>query len=122
MGWGAGSGAIGPYSLGGCAVDITCSINGYHPFTLGVPFTITLHGFADAFPPFGGGSFGVNASLELFESFDFGNGAFGPGPPVQIFLVGTPEPSSALLVVTGLATALFASIRRRTKRVVQVTK
>jgi len=99
------SGDIGPYSLGSCPKGLTCQLGGYFPFELGVPFTIDLSGLAN-----GGAGFLVSASLQLFEA---PTQAGDPvGAPVHIYLV--PEPSLAVLTVTGIfALLLFAFIRRR---------
>src|SRR5665213_213471 len=93
------SGAIGPYSIGGCPKDLSCSKVGYFPFELGVPFTIHLTGFANANPQaLGDGEFMAVAQLQLFEVPS--NDGDKAGAPVEIELV--PEPSSASLAVTGL--------------------
>jgi hypothetical protein len=106
------SGAIGPYSLGSCASDLTCILFGYFPFELGVPFSIDLSGLANGPPPLGGASFRADASLQLFEGPP---GAGQAGAAVPIYLI--PEPSSAGLAVTGLSVLiLFAFIRRRNIR------
>jgi hypothetical protein len=101
--------AIGPYSLGGCAADLTCKLVGYFPFELGSPFTIELSGIARGFPPMGGGAFNAFASLQLYElPTQAGDRA---GAPVQISLV--PEPGSAGLAFTGLSALVFFAVRRR---------
>jgi len=104
------SGAIGPYSIGGCAKGLTCHLTGYFPFELGVPFTIDLSGFANANPQFmGDAGFFASASLQLYElPTQAGNPV---GAPVQIDLV--PEPGSAGLAFTGLSALIFFGIRRR---------
>jgi MYXO-CTERM domain-containing protein len=98
------SGAIGPYSLGFCAKGLTCSLNGYFPFT------IDLSGFANGNPQFfGGAGFVASASLQLYElPTQAGDRA---GAPVQINLV--PEPGSAGLAFTGLSALVLFAVRRR---------
>lgn len=104
------SGAIGPYSLGSCPLELNCLISGYFPFELGTPFTIDLSGLGSGYPPSGSGGFTASASLQLYEIPPQGGGP--AGAPVQIYLV--PEPSSARLAVTGLSgLMLLAFIRRR---------
>jgi MYXO-CTERM domain-containing protein len=106
---GSVSGAIGPYSLGGCASDLSCPLFGYFPFELGVPFTIDLSGLARGFPPMGGGGFVASAELWLYElPTQAGDPA---GAPVQINLV--PEPGSAGLAFTGLSALVLFAVRRR---------
>jgi hypothetical protein len=101
--------AVGPYSLGGCASELTCRLFGYVPFELGVPFTIDLNGIARGFPPLGGGNFIASAELWLYElPTQAGDPA---GAPVQISLV--PEPGSAGLSFTGLSALVFFATRRR---------
>jgi MYXO-CTERM domain-containing protein len=104
------SGAIGPYSIGVCAKGLSCSLAGYFPFELGVPFTIDLSGFASANPQVSGGAgFSASASLQLYElPTQAGDPA---GAPVQINLV--PEPGSAGLAFTGLFALLLFAVRRR---------
>lgn len=104
------SGAIGPHSLGSCPQELTCQISGYFPFELGVPFTISLSGFADGNPQFfGGASFLDTASLQLYEMPT--QPGDPPGAPVQINLV--PEPGSAALAFTGLFALMLFAISRR---------
>jgi hypothetical protein len=104
------SGAVGPYSLGGCAKGLECSIFGYFPFELGIPFTIDLSGFADGEAPFGGAGVFASASLQLYELPT--QGTDPAGAPVQIYVV--PEPGSAGLAFIGLsAFMLFAVCRKR---------
>ncbi len=106
---GSVSGAIGPYSLSGCASELDCPLFGYFPFELGVPFTIDLSGLANGFPPMGGGGFVASAELWLYElPTQAGDAA---GAPVQINLV--PEPSSAGLAFIGLSALILFSVRRR---------
>jgi hypothetical protein len=104
------SGAIGPYSLGFCAKGLSCTLSGYFPFELGVPFTIELSGFANANPQVrGDAGFLAFASLQLYElPTQAGDRA---GAPVQINLV--PEPSSAGLAFTGLSALILFAIRRK---------
>jgi MYXO-CTERM domain-containing protein len=106
---GAVSGAIGPYSLGSCASELDCQLDGYFPFELGVPFTIDLSGLANGPPPLGAAQFSASASLQLFElPTQAGDPA---GAPVQIYVV--PEPGSAGLAVTGLSALILFAVRRR---------
>lgn len=103
------SGAIGPYSLGGCASELSCVLFGYFPFELGIPFTIDLSGIAVGSPPNNGAHFLASASLQLYElPTQAGDRA---GAPVQINLV--PEPSSAGLAFTGLSALILFAIRRK---------
>jgi hypothetical protein len=104
------SGAIGAYSIGSCAKGLSCSLTGFFPFELGVPFTIDLSGFANANPQFfGGAGFSASASLQLYE---LPAQAGGPaGAPVQINLV--PEPGAAGLAFTGLSALVLLSVRGR---------
>jgi PEP-CTERM motif len=105
------SGAIGSYSLGSCASELTCILSGYFPFELGVPFTIELSGLAKALTTNGGAGFQASASLQLFEDPP---GGVGPGgAPVQILLV--PEPGSAGLAVLGLSFLALLAVSRRRK-------
>ena len=103
------SGALGPYSIGSCAKGLSCSLAGYFPFELGVPFTIDLSGVAYGFPPLGGAGFLASASLQLFELPPPDGGP--AGAPVQISLV--PEPGSAGLALTGLSALLLFGLRRK---------
>ena len=104
------SGAVGPYSIGSCAKGLTCTLSGFFPFELGVPFTIDLSGFANANPEFRGeAGFTAFASLQLYElPTQAGDRA---GAPVQINLV--PEPGSDGLAFTGLSALIFFAVRRR---------
>jgi hypothetical protein len=104
------SGAIGPYSLTFCAKGLSCVLSGYFPFQLGVPFTVDVYALAYGFAPLGGAAANTSASLQLYEVPSQGGGL--TGSPVQIFFV--PEPSAAILSVTGLsALVLFAAVRRQ---------
>lgn len=106
---GAVSGAIGSYSLGSCASELDCILEGYFPFELGVPFTIDLSGIANGPPPLGGAQFVASASLQLFElPAQAGDPA---GAAVQIYLV--PEPGSAGLAFTGLSALMLFAVRRK---------
>jgi len=104
------SGAIGPYSIGSCPIELDCQISGYFPFELGVPFTIHLSGFADGNPQFfGGAGFTNSASLQLYELPP--QGGDPARAPVQVYFI--PEPGSAGLASTGLSALMLFAIRRR---------
>jgi hypothetical protein len=99
------SGAIGPYSLSSCPIELDCVLNGYFPFELGVPFTIHLSGLGI------GAGFDDSASLQLYEVPPGGIGQVGA--PVQILVA--PEPNSAGFTVTGLSALVLLGIIRRRK-------
>ena len=103
------SGNIGPFSLASCPKELTCTLSGYFPFELGVPFALDLSGLANGFPPLGGGQFFATASIQLFEAPPAGSAP--ANAPVQIYVV--PEPGSAGLAFTGLSGLILFALRRR---------
>lgn len=113
--FGGGTVSIGAYSF---ACDIySCSpsanLNGSAlPFTLGVPFQVSIDAYASAFGP---GSGAIQFQFSVFEKVDFGPFTFA-GASVEVLDPQVPEPATILLCGGGLALLLAGRRIRNTRK------